>query len=137
MRRKPAKLCRASLWVPHPCACQPWPMGPSKPARALGHLRSHNTPWTRERTHCIRTNPSPEEKQMRKLSADKLSTKEEKHKLNIPTRVFFLSQKRHKKEGARQDQGFGSLCAVRINTVTLCYADVTSNKHQGFPGPGL
>ena len=38
--REFAKLCPASQWVPHPRACQPWPIGPLQPARALGSLRS-------------------------------------------------------------------------------------------------
>lgn len=127
-----AKLCPASRGVPHPRACQPWPAGrPPQPARAPGRLRSlgHSA---------VLTPSAPEETQMRALSSDKLTTKREKHKRNIPTRVLFLPQRPHEKEGARQDGGLGSLC-VRcwLNRVTLGCADVTSTKHQGFPGPGL
>lgn len=63
---------------------------------------SLNTPWTHERAHCIRTNPSPEEQQMRKFSADKLSTKGESTNWTfLQESSFFLKSNTRRKAPGR------------------------------------
>lgn len=128
---KRAKLCPASRGVPHPRACQPWPAGPPPACQGPGSLK---VPRTQRSPHPISPGGDADESTV----LGQANHQKEKHKWNIPTRVLFLPQRPHEKEGARQDGGLGSLC-VRcwLNRVTLGCADVTSTKHQGFPGPGL
>jgi hypothetical protein len=131
----------ASWWPPSCCLCEErgCQAVPSLPSGAHIPGRSCEAPG------CLSSLPSPMPSWQKPPHENSPATGGEAEenisttKFNAPRRAkssfslwSYWGQKAWGRRGA-----LGPFVLFRINTVTLCYADVNSNKHQGFPGSGL